>query len=137
MYVLVNIYHLGFCFVIWNDYFYIYLFIFLFNFHLQWVLHDWADEACINILKKCREAVPVDTGKVIIVDAVLDEDDEEPRDELSGARLLLDMTIMIGTANGKERTAKEWAKLIEAAGFTRHTINHIKATIESVIEAYP
>lgn len=73
---------------------------------------------------------------MIIVDAILDEDDEEDRDELSGARLLLDMTIMMASAQGKERTAKEWAKLIEAAGFRRHTIKHMKA-IESVIEAYP
>ncbi|TQE09502.1 hypothetical protein C1H46_004850 [Malus baccata] len=37
------------------------------------VLHDWGDDDCIRILKKCREAVPKDTGKVIIIDAVIDE----------------------------------------------------------------
>ncbi|MBA0877405.1 hypothetical protein Goshw_016309, partial [Gossypium schwendimanii] len=29
---------------------------------LMWILHDWDDEECIKILKKCREAVPEDKG---------------------------------------------------------------------------
>ena len=43
--------------------------------HLQWVLHDWGDDDCIRILKKCREAIPIDKGKVIIVEAIIDEKD--------------------------------------------------------------
>ncbi|KAI3470286.1 hypothetical protein Pfo_026949 [Paulownia fortunei] len=100
---------------------------------LMWILHDWSDELCIEILKKCKEAIPADTGKVIIVEAVIDE---EGGDEYTGARLALDMTIMASTVNGKERTAKEWAQLVDTAGFSSHTIKHMKA-IESVIEAYP
>ncbi|PIN10736.1 hypothetical protein CDL12_16668 [Handroanthus impetiginosus] len=41
---------------------------------LMWILHDWSDDLCIDILKKCKEAIPADTGKVIIVDAVIDEE---------------------------------------------------------------
>ncbi|KAL0413835.1 UNVERIFIED_CONTAM: Acetylserotonin O-methyltransferase [Sesamum radiatum] len=100
---------------------------------LMWILHDWSDNLCIDILKKCKEAVPAETGKVIIVDAVIDE---EGGDEYTGARLALDMTVMSATVNGKERTAKEWGLLLDAAGFKRHTVKHMKA-IESVIEAYP
>ncbi|KAL0349277.1 UNVERIFIED_CONTAM: 3'-hydroxy-N-methyl-(S)-coclaurine 4'-O-methyltransferase 1 [Sesamum angustifolium] len=88
---------------------------------------------CIDILKKCKEAVPSGTGKVIIVEAVIDE---EGGDEYTGARLAMDMTVMAATINGKERTAKEWGQLLDAAGFKRHNIKHMKA-IESVIEAYP
>ncbi|KAL0388039.1 UNVERIFIED_CONTAM: Acetylserotonin O-methyltransferase [Sesamum radiatum] len=100
---------------------------------LMWILHDWSDSLCIDILKKCKEAVPADTGKVIIVEAVIDE---EGGDEYTGARLAMDMTVMAATINGKERTAKEWGQLLDAAGFKRHNIKHMKA-IESVIEAYP
>ncbi|KAK4424715.1 3'-hydroxy-N-methyl-(S)-coclaurine 4'-O-methyltransferase 2 [Sesamum alatum] len=85
------------------------------------------------MLMKCKEAVPADTGKVIIVDVVIDE---EGGDEYTGARLAMDMVIMSSTVNGKERTVKEWGQLLDAAGFSRHTIKHMKA-IESVIEAYP
>ncbi|KAH6788317.1 hypothetical protein C2S51_003323 [Perilla frutescens var. frutescens] len=103
---------------------------------LMSILHDWSDQLCIKILKKCKEAIPVDRGKVIIVDAVLDSDEEQRNDEFTGARLAQDMGILIGTVTGKERTAKEWAQLIDAAGFGSHKIKHIKA-IESVIVAYP
>ncbi|GFP83139.1 (rs)-norcoclaurine 6-o-methyltransferase [Phtheirospermum japonicum] len=102
---------------------------------LMWILHDWSDELCIEILKKCKEAIAAKNGKVIIVEAVIDEEGEE-RDEYTGARLALDMTIMASTVSGKERTAKEWELLVNAAGFRRHTIKHMKA-IESVIVAYP
>ncbi|PIN00308.1 Hydroxyindole-O-methyltransferase [Handroanthus impetiginosus] len=100
---------------------------------LMWILHDWSDDLCVDILKKCKEAIPADTGKVIIVDAIIDE---EGGDEYTGARLAMDMTIMSATIKGKERTDKEWAQLLNIAGFSRHTIKHMKA-IESVLEAYP
>ncbi|KAI3459580.1 hypothetical protein Pfo_016243 [Paulownia fortunei] len=101
---------------------------------LMWVLHDWGDKACIDILKKCKEAVPADTGKVMIVEAVVDEEGEG--DEYTGARLSLDMTMMAVTVMGKERTYREWTHLLNAAGFSRHTVKNIK-TVESVIVAYP
>ncbi|PIN10738.1 Hydroxyindole-O-methyltransferase [Handroanthus impetiginosus] len=100
---------------------------------LMWILHDWSDDLCVDILKKCKEAIPADTGKVIIVDAVIDE---EGGDEYTSARLAMDMTIMTAVVKGKERSNKEWAQLLNIAGFSRHTIKHMKA-IESVIEAYP
>nr|QAX90933.1 caffeic acid O-methyltransferase [Catalpa bungei]QAX90954.1 caffeic acid O-methyltransferase [Catalpa bungei] len=101
---------------------------------LMSVLHDWSDEMCIEILKKCKEAIRTKTGKVIIVEVVIDEEGEE--DEYMGARLLVDMMIMIATINGKERTTKEWIRLLNASGFSKYTIKHMRA-IESIIEAYP
>ncbi|KAL8486720.1 hypothetical protein ACS0TY_023424 [Phlomoides rotata] len=99
---------------------------------LMRVLHDWSDKACVRILKKCKEAVPPDTGKVMIVDAILEGEGEE----YAGGRLLLDMVMMAVTVQGKERTYKEWTHLLKEAGFSRHTVKNI-GTIESVIEAYP
>ncbi|KAD4982146.1 hypothetical protein R6Q59_001731 [Mikania micrantha] len=39
--------------------------------YLMKVLHDWADDDCIAILKNCRDSIPKDTGKVIVVDAIV------------------------------------------------------------------
>ncbi|CAI9786426.1 unnamed protein product [Fraxinus pennsylvanica] len=100
---------------------------------LMWVLHDWGDDECINILIKCREAIPQDTGKVIIAEAVIDEKED---DKFKDVGLALDMVMMAHTDKGKERTSKEWANVLTAAGFTRYTIKHIQA-VQSVIEAYP
>jgi len=100
---------------------------------LQWVLHDWGDNECIQILKKCREAIPEDKGKVIIVEAVIEEAET---DKLTDVRLALDMIMMAHTNTGKERTFKEWGFVLEKAGFSRYTVKPIPAP-QCVIEAFP
>ncbi|KAK8564362.1 hypothetical protein V6N12_036487 [Hibiscus sabdariffa] len=100
---------------------------------LMRVLQDWDDEDCIKILKKCREAIPEDKGKVIIVDAVLEENED---DGLEFARLMLDMVIMANTKTGRQRTLKEWSFVLRESGFNRFNVKPIRA-IQSVIEAYP
>ncbi|KAI4318663.1 hypothetical protein MLD38_032339 [Melastoma candidum] len=105
---------------------------------LMWVLHDWSDNDCIRILKNCSDAVPKDKGKVIIVEAVIEEDEEEGEgDELRGVRLTLDMVMMAHTKEGKERTRREWEYLLKEAGFSTHTIKPIPAILQSVIQAFP
>ncbi|KAJ7980563.1 O-methyltransferase family protein [Quillaja saponaria] len=101
---------------------------------LMWVLHDWGDEECIHILKKCREAIPEDKGKVIIVEAVLEEGKEE--NKLKDVRLMLDMVMMAHTDTGKERTLREWDYVIKEAGFSHYTVKPIRA-VQSVIIAFP
>lgn len=102
---------------------------------MKWVLHDWDDEECIQILKNCREAISEygTAGKVIIVEAVIED---KKGDKLKDVGLMLDMVMLAHTSKGKERTAEEWAYVLREAGFTRHTIKNIQA-VSSVIEAYP
>nr|QAX90926.1 caffeic acid O-methyltransferase [Catalpa bungei]QAX90947.1 caffeic acid O-methyltransferase [Catalpa bungei] len=100
---------------------------------LMLVLHDWSDDECIQILRNCREAIPTDTGKVIIAEVVVEEREE---DKVTDAHLALDMAILVHTEKGKERTIKEWEYVVYAAGFTKYTIKHIEGEIISVIEAY-
>ena len=40
-------------------------------------MHDWSDEECVQILRRCREAVPEQKGKVIIAEAVIVEGEED------------------------------------------------------------
>ncbi|XVE48795.1 hypothetical protein DITRI_Ditri01bG0031400 [Diplodiscus trichospermus] len=97
------------------------------------VLHDWDDEECIKVLKKCKEALPQDKGKVIIVEVMLEEDKD---DKLDFVRLMLDMVMMAHTTKGKERTLKEWSYVLQESGFTRFNVKPIHA-VQFVIEAYP
>lgn len=99
---------------------------------IMWVLHDWDDETCIKILKNCRDAIPEKTGKVIIVEAIIEEKEEN---NLSDVGLMLDMVMMAHTNGGKERTAKEWGYVLHQAGFTRYTITPIRA-VQSVIQGF-
>ncbi|CAI9104802.1 OLC1v1003565C1 [Oldenlandia corymbosa var. corymbosa] len=111
---------------------------------LMWVLHDWGDDECIKILKNCKAALPPLTGKVIILEAVIDDhhhNGEQARKgsvikQLQDVGLMLDMVMMAHTTTGKERTASEWAFVLDQAGFSRHTIRRIPA-VQSLIEAYP
>ncbi|KAL0376263.1 UNVERIFIED_CONTAM: Acetylserotonin O-methyltransferase [Sesamum calycinum] len=49
--------------------------------NVTWVLHDWSDDECIDILRKCREAIPEDRGKVIIAEAVMEDELGEDEDK--------------------------------------------------------
>ncbi|KAI3987402.1 hypothetical protein MKX01_042406 [Papaver californicum] len=70
---------------------------------MKCILHDWNDEECIQILKRCKEALPKG-GKVIIVDIVLDM--AESTHPYAKIRLALDLDMMLYTG-GKERTQEE------------------------------
>ncbi|XP_077211908.1 (RS)-norcoclaurine 6-O-methyltransferase-like [Tasmannia lanceolata] len=68
------------------------------------ILHDWDDEDSVKILKRCKEAIPKEGGKVIIVDIVLDIEDGQ---EITRSRYAFDVIMMLSTGGGKERTEKE------------------------------
>ncbi|XP_058069202.1 scoulerine-9-O-methyltransferase 2-like [Magnolia sinica] len=100
---------------------------------LKFMLHNWQDDGCIKILKKCKDAIPKVGGKVMIVEIILDlEDDDE---DLIRSKHSLDLDMMVATG-GKERTEEEWKVLINSAGFSGLEIVPIMA-IQSVIMAYP
>ncbi|KAF0931027.1 hypothetical protein E2562_039489 [Oryza meyeriana var. granulata] len=98
---------------------------------LKSVLHDWSDEDCIRILKRCREAILNGEGKVIIIDTVIGSLSEE----ILEAQLSMDICMMALTT-GKEREEKEWHKIFQKAGFTEYKILPILG-IRSLIEVYP
>lgn len=88
---------------------------------LKCVLHDWNDEDCVKILKKCKESIPSREkgGKVIIIDTVLE--DPKQRNEFVRAQHNMDMLMMVLFA-AKERTEKEWKNLFIQAGFIEYKI---------------
>ncbi|KAF5175775.1 Myricetin o-methyltransferase [Thalictrum thalictroides] len=102
---------------------------------LKWILHDWSDEECVKILKKCREAIlsKDNGGKVIIIDIVIQEDEE--KFESIESQLCSDMLMMVHTT-GKERTETEWKELFVEAGFASYKITHALA-LRSIIEVFP
>ncbi|KAH6775380.1 hypothetical protein C2S52_012941 [Perilla frutescens var. hirtella] len=102
---------------------------------LKWIMHDWDDESCLKILKRCKDAVTSNgtRGKVMIIDVVVDINKED--DEVVGDQLYFDMAMM-SYFNGKERSEKEWAKLLSDAGFTSYKITPAFG-VRSLIEVYP
>nr|QWK65125.1 flavonoid O-methyltransferase 2 [Scutellaria baicalensis] len=102
------------------------------------VFHNWDDEICVKVLKKCKEAITESKnngGKVIIVDMVVDDEKDEHQRSLRDTKLGLDILMMI-SLRGKERSEKEWAKLFFDAGFGNYKISHVLGS-RSVIEVFP
>ena len=36
----------------------------------KWILHDWSDEKCVEILRNCKKAIP-ETGRVIVLETIV------------------------------------------------------------------
>src|SRR5262249_10248047 len=75
------------------------------------ILHDWDDERCVAILKKCYDALP-SGGVVLVSEKFLNEEKTGP---LRAA--LLSLSMLVTTIGGRERTASEYSHLFTAAGF--------------------
>ena len=76
---------------------------------MKWIIHDWDDEKSNTILRNCRNRMKAN-GRLILVDSVVPQTDEPHFSKF----IDLNMLVMTG---GKERTEKEFAELLAAAGF--------------------
>lgn len=92
------------------------------------VLHDWNDENALRILKHTSEAMDKGYSKLLLSDTVI---------PTTGADLdasSADITLM-HAHSAKERTEKDWAKLLDQAGLTVMKIWGNRAKAHCVIEA--
>ncbi|XP_074263670.1 inositol 4-methyltransferase-like [Silene latifolia] len=82
---------------------------------MKWVLHDWSDEHCVEILKNCCAALPKG-GKLILVESlipVLPEDNLEAHMVFS-----LDSHTLVHNQGGKERSKEDFEGLALQTGFS-------------------
>lgn len=93
---------------------------------LKGIVHDWNDEAALQILKNCRRAIHPD-GRLLLVETVL-----TPSTDPAGA--LMDMLMMVLTS-GRERTESELRSLLQEAGFSM--VQVIRTAGVSIIESRP
>lgn len=94
---------------------------------LKWILHDWDDETCVQILSNIHDAAPAD-GRVFIAEAVIRgiEASEEAK------RLDMPMLVLMG---GRERTHAEYESLLAQADWELVKRWNPPAGPVSVIEA--
>ncbi|AFM03526.1 methylase involved in ubiquinone/menaquinone biosynthesis [Bernardetia litoralis DSM 6794] len=95
---------------------------------IKYVLHNWNDEDCIKILKKCREAISAN-GRLLIMDMVIKEDEPQVFEK----SLDIVMLLLLGS---KERTKEEFENILTKAGFKLNTVFPTKSPL-SIIEAIP
>ncbi|WP_370329176.1 methyltransferase [Mycolicibacterium hippocampi] len=95
---------------------------------LKSVIHDWDDETALTILRNVRTAIPP-TGKLLLFEMVLPD---RPTQSLA---FMLDLEMLV-TSGGRERTQREYAKLLAQAGFRLDRVVRT-ATPTSIVEASP
>ncbi|XP_027166627.1 trans-resveratrol di-O-methyltransferase-like [Coffea eugenioides] len=104
---------------------------------MKWILIDWSDDECVQILKKCKEAIPSKEkgGKVIIVEMFCKSQQKGDDDhEAIETQLFFDMLVMV-LLKGRQRNEKDWAKLFTEAGFSDYKITAVLG-LRSIIEVY-
>jgi len=95
---------------------------------MKHIIHDWPDDACIKILKSCRQGVN-SGGKLLVVDCVI-----EPGNYFSPGKFLdLQMLIFPG---GRERTEAQFRQLLAAAGWKLSRVISTAAQ-DSIVEGLP
>jgi hypothetical protein len=90
-------------------------------------LHDWDDEKSVQILRNCRNAMPVH-GRVLVTEIVL-----EPGKPIGHPHRFIDMEMMVGFG-GKERTAEEFATLLQRASLRLERVHPIEGSFFSIVE---
>jgi C-methyltransferase len=93
---------------------------------LKNILHDWGNENCIIILKNiCKVMAP--GSKLLIIDTIIKNDNKYSYGKM------LDILMLLGTQDGRERTLNEFRIILEKSGFS---INKVIPTVSpfSLIE---
>ena len=96
---------------------------------LKSIIHDWDDAAAIEILHMCRAAI-ADTGRLLVVEPVIQPGNEPDRAKFSD----LNMLVMLG---GRERTAEDFERLYAEAGFRLTSIVPTGSPPFNIIEGVP
>lgn len=92
------------------------------------ILHDWDDEEALAILKNCRASMNKN-GRLLIVDAVIS------RDNAPHPAKWKDLMMMV-VYGSKERTEREFQKLLADAGFKLKQVTALPLP-DALIEAVP
>jgi hypothetical protein len=81
---------------------------------LKWILHDWDDEAALELLTACRAALP-ENGRLLVVEQLLPE--QVPASGGLHPAVAMDLIMLVNFADARERRLHEYEELLAAAGF--------------------
>jgi hypothetical protein len=96
---------------------------------LKLVIHDWDDEYAVRILRNVRPAIG-DSGKLLLIEFVM------PAGDAFHHAKFMDLSILVLTESGRERTEAEYRDLLANSGFTLAGIIETASPL-SIIEGIP
>jgi O-methyltransferase domain len=92
---------------------------------LKWILHDWSDAACIDILARLRTAMP--TGSRVVA---IDQHLEPGRP--NAVTSIVDLLMLVECEGGRERSPEQVYRLMGEAGLAPGRARH--AGLHMVVE---
>ena len=95
---------------------------------LKRILHDWGDQQCLEILRRCREAMD-ETDRILVVDAVLPEGNRPHPGKV------MDILMMV-LCEGRERKEQEVRELYARAGSQLTKVIPTQSVL-SIVERQP
>jgi hypothetical protein len=95
---------------------------------LSMILHDWDDEACGVLLRRIAEAASPG-ARLVSLELVV------PPGDAAHLATMIDLT-MLGMLTGRERSEREFERLLAASGFVLERVHETPAPV-SVIEGRP
>jgi hypothetical protein len=93
---------------------------------LSHIIHDWAEDQCLSILRNCRQAMN-SRSRLLIIETVL------PADDTPHPGKMVDI-VMLVAAGGQERTEQEYDTLLSKAGLRLTRVVPTESPV-SVVEA--
>jgi hypothetical protein len=100
---------------------------------LKHVLHGFDDEGALQVLQNCRAVLSPADGRLLVIEFVLPDIVNEPDSETE-LRLMSDLNMLVVTG-GKERSARQWIKLLAQADLRCEAIIPVAGDAVSIIEA--
>jgi 2-polyprenyl-3-methyl-5-hydroxy-6-metoxy-1,4-benzoquinol methylase len=95
---------------------------------LSWILHNYSDENCKIILKKCYDSLP-SGGMLLVSEKVLNNDNTG-----SEWGIMMSLQMLLACEPGaKERTHDEYFELLEETGFNIHKFFPIDAPRDLIV----
>ncbi len=92
---------------------------------LKWILHDWSDDACRDILRRVRAAMPLGS-RVVAIDQHLEPGRASPFSSLA------DLLMLVECEGGRERSPEQVHTLMTDAGLRPGRVRH--AGLHMVVE---
>lgn len=89
---------------------------------MKWILHDWGDEACRDILRRVRATMPPGSRLVTI-------DLHHESDQLNGFSAMIDVWMLVSCEGGRERSPQEVHALMRDAGLVPGRVRHFGPTM--------
>jgi hypothetical protein len=93
---------------------------------LKNILHDWDDEKCILILTNIQKVMQ-SGSKLLIIETIIRNDNNYSFGKM------IDILMLLGTENGRERTIDEFRNILNKSGFNINKVIHTVAPF-SLIE---